>query len=288
MSKRSSNKSNRTAESSSKKIRRNPSCESNSNKEVAEIIKRNPNSIASNVKGEILSFLFKNNTYDYVVKGSFKGYVCNECWDHGKTIKARLIHFVIQEDEHCKECKNKQNEEQVNDESLTEPIADENRRQTRSMSRARSVSRAGSVFKDRIVHPQLVPIERYELKKKNNNSKFAGVIIFEDNDQGMAREFSFQKRKKDGLILFNCTYCNKTFLEYNEDTKELYWFHDEGDHDKDYDCRSVPRAVLDEKYEIIKDGKNLSTGWWEKQGKKFNFNPGRKFRTIWNEKKRQK
>ena len=119
-----------------------------------------------------------------------------------------------------------------------------------------------------------VPKYRYSLQKNKDESKFAGIIVIEKDDSGLAREFPFRKyRENEKWTLFHCPYCNKTFLEYNKDEDKLYWIDNEKNHIDGYECAPVPLAVLEEKYNRLRNGVAVSHGWWKKQGIRYNFKP---------------
>lgn len=116
-----------------------------------------------------------------------------------------------------------------------------------------------------------LPKDRYRLEKSKDSRKFAAVLVLEEYDRKNAREFCFRRKKSNGNSIFRCSYCSKTFLEYDESEKNVYWRDRKDNHLPDFNCPAIPLKVLIRKYNRLKNNLPISRGWWKRQSEKYGF-----------------
>ncbi|KAE9547856.1 hypothetical protein FO519_008931 [Halicephalobus sp. NKZ332] len=209
----------------------------------------NPNDEeVSEEKVRIESFRIGNYEYKRHTKGSVDTFLCSECLQNGRLVEAEISCHVTRTDPHCKACRNKQEDKQT---------------KTRSMSRAPSVL---------CVPEREVPTDRYRLEENKDRSKYAAVLVLEDNNPSQAKEFHYRYPTNNGdSTVFCCPYCYKNFLKYNKNEGKLYWLRDEENHGEGFKCLAYPVEVLMEKYDRPRRNCPSSNGWWKKMSKEHGF-----------------
>ena len=128
-----------------------------------------------------------------------------------------------------------------------------------------SVSKSNKNFREKL------PKDHYRLERSKDNLKFAAVLVLEEYDRKNAREFCFRRKKSNGNSTFRCSYCSKTFLEYEESENNMYWRDRKDNHVPDFNCPAIPLKVLIRKYSRLRNNLPISRGWWKKQSEKYGF-----------------
>ncbi|KAE9547590.1 hypothetical protein FO519_009197 [Halicephalobus sp. NKZ332] len=148
----------------------------------------------------------------------------------------------------------------------------------RSMPRARSMSRARSIES---VFQEEVPTDRYRLEENKDRSKYAAVLILEDNNPIQAKEFRNRYTTNNGdSMVFCCPYCYKNLLQYNKDEDKLYWLDNEENHKEGFTCLAYPLEVLMEKYDRPRRNCPCSNAWWKKMAEKHGFPVVKRYRSA--------